>query len=116
MDVQRAMNLETMSKDERSLLLYFETCMVDNRGKVDGRRMNAADHEIVKEFVKQGLITFQRLPFKHITELKDKAQVNAHYWITFSDKAWELAHQERRNRSDRMIKKDPMPFTPLRGN
>jgi len=35
--------LDTMTSDERNLLLYFETCAVDYGGKIDNRRMNRED-------------------------------------------------------------------------
>ena len=37
------LRVEAMSKDERSLLLYLETRAVDHYGKVDMRKLNAAE-------------------------------------------------------------------------
>jgi len=96
--------MEEMSKDEKSLLLYFETCLVDSYGRVEGQRMNNDDVKIAERFAKMDLIKFGRLSFKAIQKLRGDphGHIYTHY-VRFTDKAWELAHKFRRERSERMI-------------
>jgi hypothetical protein len=62
-------SLDTMTSDERSLLLFFETQAVDNGGKVnDIRHMNKEDLEIAEEWNKEGFVKFGRIRFKSIIE------------------------------------------------
>lgn len=44
------MKLSEMTPDERSLLIYFETRMVDGLGYVESVRMNAGDFAIAKRW------------------------------------------------------------------
>lgn len=97
------MKLEKMSRDERSLLLYFECCAVDNGGLTESNKMNKEDFEIAEKWNKSGFISFSRLTYKSIQLLVKK---NAHR-VFLSEDAWKLAHQERRARSDRMNKREP---------
>jgi hypothetical protein len=92
------MKLESMTKNERSLLLFFETCAVDQGGKVAFAHMNQQDYDKAKEWNELGFIRFGRIAFHDV--INGKA-----YWCELSDKAWELAHQERKARYDRMSAK-----------
>lgn len=98
--------MNEMTKDQKSLLLYFETCLVDYHGRVEGCRINEADIEIAKQFAESKLIDFGRLSMKAIQKLRGDphGRIFTHY-VRFSDKAWKLAHQFRRERSERMIGK-----------
>lgn len=93
------MNLETMSKEERSLLLYLETCMVDNRGRIDQKKLNNDDRHILEIWDDAGFIKFGKI---HLDKYMESM---GSYWIELSDKAWKLAHQERIARSKRMLEK-----------
>ena len=95
---------EEFTKDEKSLLLYFETCLVDAYGRVAGACINKKDMEITKKFMALELIEFGRLSFKTIQKFRGNklSQIYTH-WVRFSDKAWKLAHKWRRERSERMI-------------
>ena len=83
------------TKDEQSLLLYLETCLVDTGasqtdhsigyGEFDPRRVNAEDIEIGHKLMDEGLMFF-RYP----------ACV-----VRFTDRAWKLSHQFRRERAER---------------
>lgn len=81
--------LATMSKDERSLLVFLETELVNHGGKVDARHMNADDMAIARQWCSEGFIKFGRIKLHGITD-------NRTHWVEFSDEAWELAHAERR--------------------
>jgi hypothetical protein len=90
--------LETMTRDERSLLLFLETCAVDYGGKVDARHMNDDDFNIAKQWNAEGFIEFGRIKFHDIVEKKT-------HWVTLSIDAWTLAHTERKERAERLIAK-----------
>jgi hypothetical protein len=96
-----------MTKDERSLLLYLETRMVDYDGIIDPRMMNEPDFEIAKRWDREGFIKFGRLKMREIKFLDEKfrnAKTRTHA-VRFTTKAWEAAHRERRARSARMIER-----------
>lgn len=88
------------TKKDKSLLVFFETCMVDYGGRVQGCRMNADDHAIADRMVAEGLITFRRLPFAYIETQRKKIDLFTHL-VEFSDEAWDLAYRFRRDRADR---------------
>lgn len=94
------MEINKMSKDERSLLLFLETRAVDYGGKIDARMMNQDDFDIAEKWNENGFIGFGRIVFRNIKGSET-------HWCRLSDEAWKLAHQERRNRWERMwLKKD----------
>lgn len=84
-----------MTKDEASLLLYLESRSVDDGGSVDVRRMNSDDFEIVTRWIEEGFIQFGRIAFHSI-----KSSGITH-WVKLSERAWIIAHTERRARADR---------------
>ena len=94
------MNLDNMTKDERSLLLYLETRAVDYGGTVDTRRMNKEDFEIAKGWNESGFLKFGRIKFHDINPAS-----HATHWCELSDEAWKLAHQERKRRCLRIMSK-----------
>ena len=89
--------LNAMSRDERSLLLYFESCLVNQKGYCEARRMNELDFEIAKEWIDVGFALFRRRPAK---QLVGTGTTHTHE-VRFSEEAWELAHIERRRRAER---------------
>lgn len=93
------LNLETMSRDERSLLVYFESVSVDAYAKIDQRRMNDIDREIAEDWNKKGFIKYGRVKASEIARSTSKCT----HFVILSDAAWALAHQERRNRANRTI-------------
>ena len=94
------MNLETMSYEERNLLLYLETCAVDYGGSVEAQRMNGDDFLIADSWVNSGFIRFGRIRSKDIMSHKGNRRVT--HWVELSDAAWALAHAERRARFKRL--------------
>jgi len=86
-----------MSKDERSLLLYVESCSVDYAGKLEPARMNDADMAILKEW---GEAAFPFVTHGRIAAADIKA--GKLLWCRLSPEAWELAHEERKARSEHM--------------
>lgn len=97
------------SRDEKSLLLYFETCLVDTYGgKVQGARMNGEDMLIAENFERLGLIKLKRIPFKEFEKLRKKLNLYTPYTHTvrfISEDAWTLAHKWRRERAERCVNK-----------
>ena len=86
-----------MNKDEISLLLFLETCAVDNGGKIDIRHMNDTDREIAERWHKSNFISYGRIKFADINS-------NKTHWCHLSDEAFAEAHELRRKRATRMWK------------
>lgn len=87
--------LDTMTSDERNLLLYLETRAVDYGGKVDIIHVNKEDLDIAEKWNKEGFIKFGRIRAHSI-------RVFAH-WCELSEEAWKLAHAERRAKCKRIM-------------
>lgn len=92
------MKLNNMSRDQRNLLLYFESCSVDYTGKLQSLRMNSIDFAIAKQWDNDGFIFFGRVLSSDISN-------DRNYWCLLTDGAWTLAHEERKARAHRMFKK-----------
>jgi len=90
-----------LTRTEKSLLLYLETCLVDNLGKVQAARMNVEDFDAIAHLKELGLIDFGRLPFKDIEKSRRYLRVPNTHWVRFSDEAWKIAHALRRERTER---------------
>ena len=88
------MNLATMSKDEKSLLLFLETRAVDHAGKIQTVHMNEDDFKIAERWNKKAFIKFGRIAF----EDTDKSGT---HWCSLSEEAWTLAAAERKARATR---------------
>jgi hypothetical protein len=89
------MTLDQMTKDEKSLLLYFEARAVDYGGKVNSVNMNQPDMAIAQRWSESGFVRFGRIVYADV----DRTTT---HWCELSDEAWQLAHAERRNRYQRM--------------
>jgi len=98
------MNLEATTKNERSLLLYFESVAVDYGGLCQGVRMNKDDFTIAKRWNESKFIKFGRIYSKHTISAGAEAggQYPRTHWVVLSEEAWKLAHEERRERSKRL--------------
>jgi len=96
------MNIENMNKDERSLLLYFETAAVDYGGKVDARRMNGIDLANARQWNEVGFVRFGRIYSGDIQRVSSNV---FDHWVVLSDDAWTEAHRERRDRNVRLESK-----------
>lgn len=92
-------------KCEKSFLLYLESVLVDNRGHVDGAKINDEDRKISEKMARERLIWFSRRPARDIMEENEKRPMSAvrrptHY-VRFTELAWELAHRFRRERAEK---------------
>ena len=93
-----------MNKNEKSILLYLETCLVDQRGRVESQRMNEEDFENIEKFKKENLIDFGRIPFKELEKLNKLSGPRIYtHWIKSTDEAWKSAHKFRRERAEKYI-------------
>lgn len=92
--------LDEMTRDERSLLLYLETRAVDFGGKVDVRHMNKEDMDMAKRWNSEGFLKFGRIKFHDIL-----SKQSGTHWCELSDEAWALAQQERKARYTRISSK-----------
>ena len=87
---------------EKNLLMYLETCCVDHDGLMDGRKVNAAEMEWMKEWAEIGLITIKRLPASIVCSEKNRTrQYQVSHLVSLSEEAWDVAHKERRARAIR---------------
>ena len=96
------MKLETMTKDERSLLLFLETRAVDYGGRVLTVHMNSDDVDIAKRWTKDGFLSFGRRKMEDIEGDVSTPSHRATHLVELSDDAWAIAHEERRARNVRM--------------
>ncbi len=83
-----------MDKYERSLLLFLETCVVDQSGRVNTAHMNAEDMAIAKRWDEEGFVRFKRI---HSSLLSSSG--GAAYWAELSGDAWDAAAEERKARA-----------------
>ncbi len=87
-----SMTPETMTKDERSIIVYAESCAVDRGGLMEGVRMNGEDLANLGRFEKAGLLASGRIPSEALTA------TNTH-WVELTDAGWALAGLCRRYRA-----------------
>jgi len=96
---------EDLTRAERSVLLYAESCLVDNLGRLESRKMNDEDIEALKSLKGKGIVQdFGRLAWKVVEYYMTLGTSNkpTHY-IRLTDEGWKLAHQLRKERSKRLI-------------
>lgn len=86
-----------LTHDEKSVLLYAESCLVDSRGLMKSVKMNAEDMNCLKRFKMEGLIDYGRIPFH---EINHPTVFSNTHWVSFSEEAWTLVHNLRRERAE----------------
>jgi hypothetical protein len=91
--------LSEMSKDERSLLLFFESAAVDYGGKLNTAHMNKDDFKLAEKWTKDGFVKFERIASKFL------AGTDKTHAVSLSDIAWNIAHEERKERYKRIFSK-----------
>ena len=84
--------LDTLTKDERSLLLFLESRATDQGGRVKTAHMNAADMTIAEGWHREGFVGFGRIASEDLSEFGT-------HWCSLSDEAWALAAAERKARA-----------------
>jgi hypothetical protein len=90
------MTPDTMTKDEKSCLVYLETCAVDYGGLAAGARMNSEDHAACKRFEELGLATVRRVPASLFTQ---QGSVTLNHFVVMTDAGFALAHELRKLRA-----------------
>ncbi len=91
-----------MTKDEISVLLYFETCLVDRRGGFSSAQMNKEDFAIAKKWRKEGFIDFGRIPAKDLRRQRVGSPFRTSTnWVVFTAEAWRLAHRARQAKAEK---------------
>lgn len=93
-EFRRVVNPGVMTRTEVNLLLFLETCVVDQAGLIRGPNMNADDITIAREWDEVGFIKFSRLKFKQIRD--DRTHM-----VLLSEAAHWLAGHERHRRAIR---------------
>lgn len=95
---------EELPRLEASLLLYLETCLVDGYGRFEGQRTNQSDMDILRRWNNNEFVSFGRISMKAIQNLRGnpRGQLFTHY-VRFSDVAWKVAHELRRERAERIL-------------
>ena len=92
--------IRILTGDEISLLLFFETCLVDQSGNVGIRHMNVEDSGIAKRWTEEGFVDFKRRPMKDIN-----GSTSTHK-IWFSEDALDTVYHYRKERAKRHNKKE----------
>lgn len=88
--------IETITREQRSILVYAENCAVEHGGLLEGIRMNVDDHHALVELEAAGILAHGRVPGKLLGSFRER-QVT--HWCDLTDAGWELATQLRRLRS-----------------
>ena len=92
--------MDLNTRDEKNLLLYFETQAVDYGGTLESMPLNADEFAIVKRWNEAGFVHFGRIAFH---DIKRHNGVARDHWVVLSEEAWTLAHAERRARCERVM-------------
>jgi hypothetical protein len=80
--------MDQLTKDERSLLLFLETCAVDHGGIVDTCHMNATDQAIAARWVIEGFIEYARIRFHDIEAIQrkiGKGYARPTHWVVLGE-------------------------------
>jgi len=86
---------ETITRDQRNILMYAETCAVDYGGLLEGIRMNAADLVALDQLEAAGILKHGRIPGKLLGTFARSVS----YWCDLTEAGWTLAYQLRRERA-----------------
>lgn len=85
------------TKDEKSLLLYLETCVVDDQGLIDSRKMNIDDWRKLELWTESRYVQSGRVASAWI-----KSPGIKNHWVVLSDLAWRHVGELRREKADRV--------------
>ena len=90
-------DIETLTKDEKSLLLFCECACVDNAGIYQPQRTNAVDRENLDKWQAEGFLDHGRVSSEFLAETRC-------VWVRLSHEAMAMAQTLRRERAERMWK------------
>jgi hypothetical protein len=91
-----------LSRDEQSLLLFLETCVVDHGGLVNLGHMNGGDYNIAERWAKEGFIQFGRVASATMPPVSRTSAWS--HWCQLSEEAWKSVRILRRERAERLWK------------
>jgi len=96
-------NISEFTRQEKSILLYAEDCLVNNLGRMVAIKMNEEDFVNLKRMQEEGLLHYGRLPWKEIERLKKyfNSLTLPSYYVAFTDEAYTLAFAMRRERANK---------------
>lgn len=101
-----AADLQThWTKDERSQLLYAESCAVDQGGLMEQQKMNLTDGYIMDRLQAAGILTWGRIPGRVLTDGPRVPGKDFTHWCELKPEGWRLASLGRQLRS---YQKGPM--------
>lgn len=87
--------LDTLTEDERSLLLFLEAAATERCGRVHTDHMKEGDMMIASRWNSEKFVAFGRISSEDIGKFGT-------HWCVLSEAAWELAAAERKARATRL--------------
>ena len=94
------MKTDDIDDQQEKTLLYIESCLVDKRWKLCGKRMNSDDWDVIKDWQDKDLLKVERLPSEDIKNQMSHPK-NTHIVTEISDELLDVAHNLRENRAYR---------------
>lgn len=91
--------MKTFTKDETSLLLFFETAVVDFAGRYNSAQCNNEDRANTEKWKQSGYIEAGRVCSQNLSA------GGKNLWVKLSPEAMEDAQRLRRERAERMWQK-----------
>jgi hypothetical protein len=91
------------TRGEKSILLYAESCLVDNLGRLASIKMNGEDLTNLEKLKAEGLLDYGRLPcaeIKRLSKFFNRLTTPTH-WVSFSDETWTIVAAMRKERADK---------------
>lgn len=89
-----------LNKDEKSFLLYVETCAVDKSFQLESIRMNEDDFSAAKTLEEKGILKVVRLKYGYI---KAHKSFNRTHFCWLTKKGWGVAWDLRKARAMRLL-------------
>jgi len=96
-------DIETLTSDQKSLLLYVETRAVDHSGKLRDDQLNGIDRANLKAWDRANFVSSDKIP------ASGRQNDGCSMWAFLSDEAWEAAGKLRRAKSKRMFENRNWP-------
>jgi hypothetical protein len=98
------LSLADLTKEERSLLLFFEANAVDHGGALNTQHMNDADRAIAARWHEEKFIEFGRIAMASLQATVAASGHRRTHYVVLGPEALALAQEERRARIERMAK------------
>jgi hypothetical protein len=91
----KMVNIESMSKGEKSLLLYLESRATNHSGLINVSQINKEEIDICNRWNKKGFIQFGRVVARNVRSY-------CFMWCKLPESTFKIAHKLRKERADRM--------------